>query len=44
VAKNQQQQAKAKAQQMLAAGKPQERVAAQTGFTPQRVERMATRT
>lgn len=41
MAKNQKQQAKAKAQQMLAAGKSQERVAAKTGLAPQRVEKIA---
>ncbi len=41
MAKNQQQQAKAKAQQMLSAGKSEERVTAKTGLAPQRVERIA---
>jgi hypothetical protein len=41
VADNQRQQAKAKAQRMLEAGKSQERVAAKTGLAPKRVERLA---
>ena len=41
MADNQRQQAKAKAQRMLEAGKSQERVAAKTGLAPQRVERLA---
>lgn len=43
MAKNQKQQAKAKAQAMLAAGKSPERVAAKTGLAPQRVERIASK-
>lgn len=43
MAKDKQQQAKAKAQAMLAAGKSPERVAAKTGLAPERVERIASK-